>query len=171
MGERTSTWALCALAVLPLLGCGPSRALALRERYRPARQAPFVELSLPRTPPEGMLSGEALMAAHGALKFLQAHVLRGDPKGCASSPRAFDVAVWRAQNGEGWLVNIEQREDRCGQPGGPNLAAYDWWELYLVSDEGVVLARDGHPDNAGAPLGPPDGQESAPHPSGSGGMP
>ena len=154
---------LCALTVLSLLGCGPSRALALREQYRLARQPPFRELVLPQTPPERVLSGEAVVAAHAALRFLQENVLAGETKGCAASPRAFDVALWRAEDGKGWLVNIEQREDRCGQPGGPNLASYDWWELYLVSDEGVVLARDGHPDNAGPPLGPSGAQETAPH--------
>jgi len=152
MGDRSRTWALFVLAALALSGCGASRAVALLERYRLARR----DLVLPQKPPETLLSGEALVAANGALAYLQRQILADAPKGCANSPRAFDVAIWPAPNAEGWLVSIEQREDRCGRPGGPNMISYDWWEVYLVSSEGVVLARDSHPDNAGPPLAPSD---------------
>jgi hypothetical protein len=56
-----------------------------------------------------------------------------------------DVAVWRAQGGEGWIVRIEQRADRCGRPGDANLRDYDWWQVYRVSGAGEVLARASHP--------------------------
>jgi hypothetical protein len=144
---------------LVLLGCASSYAWMLRDQYR---QAPSVEVPVPREAPLGIMSGDAVIAAYGALNHLRTYVLDAGAKGpCNYSPEGLNVAVWRAPDGNGWIVRFVERPNNCGGPGGLYMLSLDWWEVYRVSDEGVVLGRDtteswGAPPEEPTPVASPD---------------
>lgn len=133
-----------------VFACDASRAVTLRQQAMAAHPVGR-SVALPATDPDVVLSGEALVAANGALAYLRNKVIGKEAeKGCSYSPRGLDVAVWRAQEAGQWIVRIVQRRDRCGRPGDANFRDYDWWEVYRVSSDGVVLARAARPEGPAA---------------------
>lgn len=147
LGDMKRRWigTAGAIAMMIVFACDANHALTLRQQVRAAQVGKRV--ALPVTEPEVVLSGEAVIAANGALAYLHNEVL-GEVagKGCAHSPRGLDVAVWRAREAGQWIVRIVQRADRCGRGGNIKMRDYDWWEVYRVSSEGVVLARASRPE-------------------------
>ncbi|WP_338873293.1 hypothetical protein [Myxococcus stipitatus] len=91
-----------------------------------------------RTLVEPLEAGAALAAA-GAIH----EVVNNTPfpnlfTGCASPEQGLDVSVFADQTPGLYFVVVEQRFDRCGGPGGRVL---DWWEVYAVTAQGVVVAK------------------------------
>jgi hypothetical protein len=91
-----------------------------------------------RTVVEPMEAGAALAAA-GAIR----EVVRTNPfpnlfAGCSSPAQGLDVSVFAGSAPGLYFVVVDQRFHRCGGPSGRVL---DWWEVYAVTSEGVVVAK------------------------------
>ncbi|RKH08122.1 hypothetical protein D7X74_32250 [Corallococcus sp. CA047B] len=91
-----------------------------------------------RTVAESMEAGAALAAA-GAIR----EVVRTNPfpnlfAGCSSPEQGLDVSVFTGPKPDLYFVVVDQRFHRCGGPSGRVL---DWWEVYAVTPQGVVVAK------------------------------
>jgi len=91
-----------------------------------------------RTVVEPMEAGAALAAA-GAIR----EVVRTNPfpnlfAGCSSPEQGLDVSVFAGPTPGLYFVVVDQRFHRCGGPSGRVL---DWWEVYAVTPQGVVVAK------------------------------
>ncbi|RKG93746.1 hypothetical protein D7V88_01140 [Corallococcus terminator] len=118
-----------------------------------------------RTVAESMEAGAALAAA-GAIR----EVVRTNPfpdlfAGCSSPEQGLDVSVFTGPTSDLYFVVVDQRFHRCGGPSGRVL---DWWEVYAVTPQGVVVAKAPTPagedlsDSAPPDAGSPPDQEVAP---------
>lgn len=91
-----------------------------------------------RTVVESMEAG-AMLAAAGAIR----EVVKTNPfpnlfAGCSSPEQGLDVSVFVGPTPGLYFVVVDQRFDRCGGPSGRVL---DWWEVYAVTSQGVVVAK------------------------------
>ncbi|WP_342377210.1 hypothetical protein NVS55_38065 [Myxococcus stipitatus] len=85
------------------------------------------------------LEAGAALAAAGAIREVVSHTPFPNLfTGCSSPEQDLDVSVFADQTPDLYFVVVEQRFDRCGGPRGRVL---DWWEIYAVTAQGVVVAK------------------------------
>ena len=111
------------------------------------------------------MEASAALAAAGALR----EVVRTNPfpnlfAGCSSPEQGLDVSVFAGATPGLYFVVVDQRFDRCGGPSGRVL---DWWEVYAVTSQGVVVAKaptpaGEDPSNSSSPEQAPPPAESPP---------
>lgn len=85
----------------------------------------------------GELNGEAALAAAAAIReTARLWSRQGLFEGCPTPAAGLGATVyaWKGR----YYVSITQRFDRCG---GKRFRMLDWWELFAVSSEGRVMAR------------------------------
>jgi hypothetical protein len=135
----------CAMLVVAMssVGCGVLAPL-LGIRESPTVQWPTPE-ELAKLQPvasdaNGEINGEAALAAAAAIRET-ARVWSGQGlfEGCPTPAAGLGarVYVWKGH----YYVSITQRFDRCG---GKRFRMLDWWEVFAVSPEGQVMARQPH---------------------------
>ncbi|NTX11110.1 hypothetical protein HUA76_09955 [Myxococcus sp. CA056] len=116
-----------------------------------------------RTVVEPMEAGAALAAA-GAIR----EVVRTNPfpnlfAGCSSPEQGLDVSVFAGTTPGLYFVVVDQRFHRCGGPSGRVL---DWWEVYAVTSQGVVVEKAPTPTgDAPADSLPPEKSVPPPEPT------
>ena len=94
--------------------------------------------------PEGLqpmpvLDGPAVLAAHAVLQEVLARFPKEYAGACAYSAKAMEVIV--GQEAGLYFVRVNRRVDRCGWAAPGSNLQLDWFELYVVSPDGRVLAR------------------------------
>ncbi len=93
--------------------------------------------------PLARLDGPALIAAHSALQQLLSRYAKIYPGDCDYSAKVMEVIVSEAEGL--YFVRIDQHVDKCGWAAPGFVAEPDWWELYAVTPDGRVLARNPYP--------------------------
>jgi hypothetical protein len=117
-----------------------------------------------------MEAGAALAAA-AAIRELVSQSLAADPGlfwGCSSPEQGLDVAVYKGPTPGLYYVMVEEHFDRCS---GPRYRVLDWWHVYAVTPQGVVVGEAPPPPadddffSPAPPSGPPAQPEQAPPPA------
>lgn len=97
--------------------------------------------ALPPVPSdEDEFNGQAVMAAAAAIQeTTRLWSDQGLFEGCSTPALGLGAVVhaWK----DSYYVTVTQRFDRCG---GKRFRMLDWWESFMVSPEGRVLARQPH---------------------------
>lgn len=91
-----------------------------------------------RTVAESMEAGAALAAAGAIREVVRTHPFPNLFAGCSSPEQGLDVTVFAGPAPDLYFVVVDQRFHRCGGPSGRVL---DWWEVYAVTPQGVVVAK------------------------------
>jgi hypothetical protein len=87
------------------------------------------------------LDGPAVVAANAALQHVLARLKKNYGSDCAASAKAMEVIV--GEQGGIYFVRIEQHMHKCGWMVPPGFSTeMDWFEMYAVSADGRILARN-----------------------------
>ncbi|AGC49002.1 hypothetical protein MYSTI_07730 [Myxococcus stipitatus DSM 14675] len=89
-------------------------------------------------------AGAALAAASAIREVVSSPPFPNLFTGCSSPEQGLDVSVFTGQTPGLYFVAVEQRFDRCGGASGRVL---DWWEVYAVTAQGVVVAKAAPPES------------------------
>ncbi len=110
-----------------------------------------------RTLVEPMEAGAALAAAGAIREVVRTHPFPNLFEGCSSPEQGLDVSVFAGPTPGLYFVVVDQRVHRCGGPSGRVL---DWWEVYAVTPQGVVVAKAPTPATEDPSTSPPPAASS-----------
>lgn len=101
-------------------------------------EVPWPDEGSSRTVVERMEAGSALAAAGAIREVVRTHPFPNLFAGCASPEQGLDVSVFAGPTPGLYFVVVDQGFHRCGGPSGRVL---DWWEVYAVASQGVVVEK------------------------------
>jgi hypothetical protein len=113
-----------------------------------------------RTVAEPMEASAALAAAGAIREVVSTSPFPNLFAGCSSPEQGLDVSIFAGPTPGLYFVVVDQRFDRCGGPSGRVL---DWWEVYAVTSQGVVVAKAPTPTGEDPSVSPHP--EKTPHPT------
>jgi hypothetical protein len=128
----------CAILAVAMssMGCSVLAPL-LGVREPPTVRWPTPEELAKLQPVASDINGEAALAAAAAIReTARIWSSQGLFEGCPTPAAGLGARVY-AWKGH-YYVSITQRFDRCG---GKRFRMLDWWEVFAVSPEGQVVAR------------------------------
>jgi len=105
-----------------------------------------------RTLVEPMEAGAALAAAGAIREVVRTHPFPNLFEGCSSPEQGLEVSVFAGPTPGLYFVVVDQRFHRCDGPSGRVL---DWWEVYAVTLQGVVVAKAPTPAGEDPSTSPP----------------
>jgi hypothetical protein len=94
-----------------------------------------------------MEAGAALAAAAAIREMIDSNPHPHLFWGCSSPEQGLEVAVFTGPTAGLYYVVLEERFDRCGGPRGRVL---DWWYVYAVTPQGVVVGEAPYPSDEAA---------------------
>lgn len=101
-------------------------------------EVPWPDEGSSRTVVELMEAGAALAAAGAIREVVRTHPFPNLFAGCVSPEQGLDVSVFAGSTPGLYFVVVDQGFHRCGGPSGRVL---DWWEVYAVTSQGVVVEK------------------------------